>query len=55
MEDLFIALVLCFLFIFGVNFIQHEQEKEMEILKKNKEYIIHKQCIEFDGEWYCYD
>ena len=35
--------------------IDHENTKELELIKNNKEYVIHKNCEAFDGKWYCYD
>lgn len=35
--------------------IDHENTKELELIKNNKEYVIHENCKTFDGEWYCYD
>ena len=55
LEELVIFIIICGLLVLGVNYADNEQKKEFEILKKNKEYTVHKKCIEFDEDWYCYD
>ena len=54
-EEIIIFLIVCALLVIGVNYCENEQEKELEIIKKNKDYEIYKKCIEVDEEWYCYD
>ena len=49
-----------FLLVVGCLFIvltqmNNDKEKEIEIIKNSKEYVIYKNCENFKGDWYCYD
>lgn len=54
-ENLFIFMLLSLFAVYIFVVIGNEKEKELEILKKNKDFEIYNHCIEFDKEWYCYD
>ena len=47
---LFFIVLLCFLLIPYDSY-----ANEIELIKNTKDYTIHQNCINFDGEWYCYD
>lgn len=36
-------------------YLDRENTKEIEIIKKTKEFVIHDNCKEFDEKWYCYE
>lgn len=57
MESFEIVGIILIAALFGVFLVELDQEnaKELELIKNTKEYVIHKNCQEFDGVWYCYD
>ena len=52
-------LLFCFLLIGCLVIVlvqmDNDKEKEIEIIKKTKEYTIYQNCEYLDEEWYCYD
>ena len=57
MESFEIIGIIIIATLLGVFLVQidHENTKELELIKNTKEYVIHKNCKKFEEKWYCYD
>ena len=55
LDNLVIILLIFMLAIILVAEVNNNKEKEIEILKKTKEYVIYQNCEYFDEEYYCYE
>ena len=54
-EDIIIPLIIGLFFSLIIVNSARENEKEIEIIKKTKDFVIHENCKEFEEVWYCYD